>query len=404
MSDNKKIVKQLIDNNDIKSFDDFSSIMEQLQGELLQTLLEGELDCHLGYDKGSHDNKSDDNRRNGYCKEKKVKTKNGTFSVKTPRDRNGSFNPTIIPKKQTMLDSFEDIAISCYAKGMSLRDIEKLFQDIYHAKFNKEQISYLISKVNDEVKEWQNRPLKELYAFVYVDCLYVPIKKDLISEKCAVYVMIGIDITGHKEIIGIWIGESESATFWTNILEEIKTRGVKDILFISLDGLTGLTEAIEKIFPHTIVQRCIVHLSRNLYMICPKKQAANIMSDFKKIYQSQTKEEAELRYEEFCEKYKDNQKIVNKVTNAMPYIYQIMDYPKEIRKVIYTTNPIESVNSALRKVTRGKGALPSEESVMKLLYLRIKELEKKWTKSIPNWSIIINQLSLLFHNRIVDYL
>lgn len=404
MSNNKEIVKQLISENNITTFSDFSNVMEQLQGELLQTLLDGELDCHLGYNKNSHSDKNNENRRNGYCKEKKIKTKNGSFTVKTPRDRDGTFEPTIIPKKQSMLDSFEDIAISCYAKGMSLRDIEKLFQDIYHAKFNKEQISYLISKVNDDVKKWQHRPLKELYTFVYIDCLYVPIKNDFISEKRAVYVMIGVDIIGHKEIIGIWIGESENATFWTNILEEIKTRGIKDILFISLDGLSGLTEAIEKVFPYTVIQRCIVHLSRNLYKICPKKQASNIMSDFKKIYQSETKELAQLRYEELCEKYKDNQKIVNKVTNDMPYIYQIMDYPIEIRKVIYTTNPIESVNSALRKVTRGKGALPSEESVMKLLYLRIKDLEKKWTKSIPNWSIIINQLSLLFHDRIENYL
>lgn len=404
MSKNKEIIKQLLSENQISSFSDFSSVMEELQGELLQTLLDGELDCHLGYHKNSHDNKEHDNRRNGYCKRKTVKTKNGSFSVKTPRDRDGTFNPTIVPKKQTMLDSFEDIAISCYAKGMSLRDIEKLFEDIYHAKFNKEQISYLISKVNEEVEAWQNRPLKALYTFVYIDCLYVPIKRELVSEKCAIYVMIGIDITGHKEVIGLWIGENESATFWTGILEEIKIRGVKDILFISLDGLTGLTEAIEKAFPQSIVQRCIVHLGRNLYQICPRKQASGIMSDFKKIYQSETKELTQLRYEEFCEKYKDKQKIVKKVTEDMNYIFQLMEYPMEIRKVIYTTNPIESVNSALRKVTRGKGSFPSEESVMKLLYLRISELEKKWTKAIPNWSIILNQLSLLFHDRIVTYI
>ncbi len=190
-----------------------------------------------------------------------------------------------------MLDSFEDIAISCYTKGMSLRDMEKLFEEIYHAKFNKEQLSYLISKVNEEMKVWQNRPLKELYPFIYIDCLYIPIKKDFISKKQAIYVMIGIDKTGHKEVIGIWIGENEneSAIYWTSILEEIKDRGVKDILFISLDGLTGLTEAIETVFPRTIIQRCIVHLCRNLYKICPKKQAKSILSDFKKYIRQKQK-------------------------------------------------------------------------------------------------------------------
>lgn len=403
---NKEIIKQLISENKINTFDDFSKVMEELQGELLQTLLDSELDCHLGYNKNSHNDKTTENRRNGYCKEKKVKTKTGAFKVKTPRDREGTFDPIIIPKKQTMLDSFEDIAISCYAKGMSLRDMEKLFEEIYHAKFNKEQLSYLISKVNEEVKIWQNRKLKELYTFVYIDCLYIPIKRELISKKQAVYVMIGIDIQGHKEVIGIWIGkeENESATFWVNILEEIRERGIKDILFISLDGLTGLTEAIENIYPSTIIQRCMVHLCRNLYGICPKKEAKGILGEFKKIYQAETKELAELRYEEFCEKYKDNKKIVQKVKNDMNHIYQIMEYPIEIRKVIYTTNPIESVNSALRKVTRGKGSFPNNEAVIKLLYLRMKELEKKWTKSIPNWSIILNQLLLLFHDRIINYI
>lgn len=400
----KDIVKKLIEENDIKTFNDFSNVIEKLQSEMLQTLLDAELDCHLGYEKGSHDEKDNKNRRNGYCKEKKIKTKNGSFPVKTPRDRDGTFEPLIIPKKQTMLDSFEEIAMSCYAKGMSLRDMENLFQDIYKVKFNKDQLSYLISKVNENVEKWQNRKLKSIYPFIYIDCMYVYIKGEIISEKRAVYVMIGIDITGKKEVIGMWIGNNESTSFWTNILEEIKERGVEEILFISLDGLTGLSDAIEKVYPNTNTQRCIVHLTRNLYSICNKKEAKEIINDFKKIYKSPNKMICEFYYNEFVDKYKDNKKLVKKVQECITHIYPIMDYPEKIRKIIYTTNPIESVNSALRKVTNGKGSFPNEEAVMKLLYLRIMELEKKWSKSIPNWSNILLQLSEIFNDRITKYL
>jgi len=234
--------------------------------------------------------------------------------------------------------------------------------------------------------------------------MHVPIKKDLVSINQAIYVMIGVDARGYKEIIGIWADVNESATFWTNILEEIKERGVLDILFISMDGLTGLNEAIEIVYPKTNTQRCIVHLSRNLYKICPRKEAKEIISDFKKIYKSGNKEEAKYNYELFIEKYKDKKLIIKKVNEYMEYIYNLMEYPNEIRKIIYTTNPIESVNSALRKVTRGKGSFPSYESVMKVLYLRVRELEKKWTRPISNWSTIILQLSSIFGDRVNKYL
>lgn len=401
---NSLLVEELIKNNDIKTFDDFSDLFSELQGKVLQTLLDAELDCHLGYEKGTHDKKTTDNRRNGYCKEKKVKTKNGTIKVKTPRDRDGSFEPIVIPKKQTMLDSFEDIAISLYAKGVSLRDMEKIFEDMYHVNFNKDQLSYLISKVNDEVRSWQNRELKPIYAFVYIDCLYVSIKDEITSEKKAVYVMIGVDTTGIKEVIGMWIGEVESTTYWRNILEEIKSRGVEDILFISLDGLKGLPEAIEKVYPQTIVQRCIVHLTRNLYDICPKKKAKEIIGDFKKIYTASNKEEAEFEYESFIDKYKDEKSIVKKVTENMIHIYQIMEYPIEIRKMMYTTNTVESVNSAIRKVTRGKGSFPNNEAVYKIIYLRIRDLQEKWNKPVKNWDKILLQLSILFEKRLIKYI
>lgn len=403
-SEMKELADQILKGNKIKSYEDLSSLMGDLQSTLLQTVLDAELDCHLGYEKGSHTEKENENRRNGYVKEKTLKTKTGELKVKTPRDRKGTFEPVIVPKKQTMLDSFEDIAISCYAKGMSLRDMEKLFQDIYQTNFNKEQLTYLISKVNKEVKEWQTRKLKPIYAFMYIDCLYVPIKEEFTSKKKAIYVIIGIDLKGKKEVVGVWIGGNESTSYWVGILEEIQKRGVEDILFLSLDGLTGLSEAICTVYPKTITQRCIVHLTRNLYQICPKKKAKEIIQGFKKIYQSSNKEEAILEYENFVKQYQTDKNIIKKVTDSMQHIYSLMEYPMEIRKIIYTTNPIESVNSCLRKVTRGKGSFPNEESVMKILYLRIKELEKKWTRPIPNWDKVSLQLSILFEDRLSKYL
>lgn len=399
------LAEQIVKDNEMKTYSDFSELFDDLQGKVMQTLLEGELDLHLGYKKGSHNDKTDNNRRNGHCKPKEIKTKNGKFIVQTPRDRNATFTPIIIPKNQTMLDSFEDIAISLYAKGMSLRDMEKIFNDVYKFKIDKTQLSYLISKVNNEITKWQNRALKKIYAFMYIDCLYVPIKKELTSEKDAVYVMIGIDLTGHKEVIGIWIGNgAESTSKWTGILEEIKIRGIEDILFISIDGLSGLEEAINKQFPQTIVQRCIVHLTRNLYDICNKKNAKEVIKDYKTIYKSSNLEEAQLNYDNFMNKYSSKESITKKVSDNIEYIYQIMEYPQEIRKLMYTTNAVESVNSAIRKVTRGKGAFPSKESVLKIVYLRIKELQDKWNKPVLNWDKIIIQLSILFEDRISKYL
>ena len=343
--------------------------------------------------------------RNGYCKEKNVKTKYGNIKIKTPRDRNATFNPVIIEKGQTTLTGFEDKCIALYAKGMSVRDIEKTLKEIYGIKINKDQITTLISAVSDETEKWKNRKLKPLYVFTYADCLYIPIKDDLTTSKKAVYVIIGVDLNGYKDILGLWIDETESATFWTNVFEDLRDRGVEDILFMSSDGIAGFKNSLERVFPKTQAQRCVVHLVRNIYSLCPKKDAKNIIADYKKIYTSSSLEEANLHLKNFENKYKkEHRRIVRKVQDFMQYLEPLFELPDEIRKCIYTSNAVESVNSALRKVTRGKGAFPNENSVFKVLYLRIKELKEKLNKPIPNWKTIQSQLVQLFGTRYMKYL
>jgi transposase-like protein len=243
-----------------------------------------------------------------------------------------------------------------------------------------------------------------MYSVVYVDCIYCYVKRDLFGEKMAVYVVIGIDLDGFKEVLGLYIDKTESATFWKGIFEDIKQRGTEDILFVCMDGLKGLAEVITKVFPKVITQKCVVHIVRNIYDSIPKKDAKNIIADFKKIYTSPNLELARGEYKNFIEKYADNKNLVNRVTSVIEDIYGLFDFPAEIRKLIYTTNAIESVNSGLRKVTRGRGSFIHESALLKVLYLRIKDLEKKWAKGTAGWKTIQNQLIELFGDRILKYI
>jgi len=390
----------------IKSSLDVEDFLDDLLQPLMQKLLDTELENHLEYSKYEHNKEKNNktNTRNGHCKTKKVKTRYGNIDIQTPRDREASFEPIIIEKGQTTLTGFEDKCIALYAKGMSLRDIEKTLKEIYGVKISKEQITTLISVVNEETEKWRKRPLKPLYVFTYADCLYVPIKDKLTSDKKAIYVIIGVDSQGFKDILGMWIDKTESGSFWSNVFEDLKERGVEDILYMSSDGIAGFKGSLEQVFPKTQSQRCVVHLVRNIYSLCPKKEVKNIIADYKKIYTSSNIDEANLRLEEFKNKYKDYPKVVKKVENFMQYLEPLFELPQEIRKCIYTSNAVESVNSALRKVTRGKGAFPSDASVFKVLYLRLKELKEKWSKPIPNWKIIQSQLIKLFGTRYIKYL
>lgn len=385
---------------------DVENFLDGLLQPLMQKLLDAELENHLEHPRYEHSkDKKPRNIRNGYCKQKTVKTKYGNIFIRTPRDRNATFSPIIIEKGQTTLTGFEDKCIALYAKGMSVRDIEKTLKEIYGVKINKDQITKLISVVSKETETWKNRKLKPMYVFTYADCIYVPIKNDdITSTKKAIYIIIGVDTQGYKEILGMWIDETESASFWNNVFEDLKERGVEDILYMSSDGIAGFKGSLEMVFPKAQSQRCVVHLVRTLYSLCPKKESKEIVGDFKKIYTSTSLEEACLMLDIFKKRYSEQKRIVKKVIEFMPYLEPLFEIPQEIRKCIYTTNAIESVNSALRKVTRGKGAFPSEASVFKVLYLRIKELTEKWNKPIQNWKTIQAQLIELFGDRYTKYL
>ena len=364
-------------NGEIKNSLDVENFIDSLLEPLMQKLLDAELDNHLEYSK--YERNDTNNSRNGHCKSKKVETKYGSIEVKTPRDRNGSFSPVIIEKGQTKLTGFEDKCISLYAKGMSLRDIEKILKDLYGVNIGKDEITRLISAVNEEVEKFRNR-------------------------KLAIYVIIGVDGNGYKDILGMWIDKVESASFWTTVFEDLKHRGVEDIFYMSSDGIAGFKGSLETVFPKTQSQRCVVHLTRNIYQICPKKEAKDIIKMWKRIYTSSNYEEATTVLEDLKETFKKHTKIVEKVESFMVFLEPLFELPIEIRKAIYTSNAVESVNSALRKVTRGKGAFPSEESVYKVLFLRINDLKEKWVKPIHNFKTIQLQLVDLFGERYTKYL
>ena len=276
--------------------------------------------------------------------------------------------------------------------------------EIYGIDISKDQVAKFADTITTTVEKWLSRPLKKLYVFTYANCLYIPVMNELKSEKKAFYIIIGVDVNWIKDILGIWCDKTESATFWTSVFEDIKARGVEDILYTTSDGIAGFKGSLETVFPKTQAQRCVVHLARNLYKICPQKQASQVMQGFKTIYSASCLEIAQIELENFKKKFTDMPKVITKVEEYMQYIDPLFELPYEIRKAIYTSNSIESVNSALRKVTNGEGSFSSEESVYKVLYLRVQELQKKWKRPIPNWNKISIQLAELFGERYTKYL
>lgn len=399
------LIVELLLKKGLKSAEDVTNTVNQMYGKVIQKLLDTEFDEFMEYKKGSHIEKKNENRRNGSTsKGKKVKTNFGDITVVPPRDRQGEFEPQIVKKRQKVLDGLDNTIIAMYAKGNTLKDIRELLRQIYGIELSEEAISNRTAAVSEEVEKWQNRRLEKCYPFVYVDCLYCFVKEELKSVKKAVYVVLGVNTKGTKDVLGIWISSQEAASKWSEIFEELKQRGVEEIFFVSMDGLTGLTEAVERVYPQAIMQRCIVHIVRNLYGILAKKEAKMVIADFKKIYTANSLEDAKAEYENFKKKYKDNKKIMNKVDSNINWIYQLFEYPKAIRKVIYTTNAIESLNSSLRKVTKGKGSFVNETALIKVLFLRVQDLQKSWAKGIANWNNVRNQLIGLFGDHFLQYL
>jgi transposase-like protein len=398
------IAKSILENYQPKTVAEMQDALKDIFGPMFEAMLQGEMDSHLGYTSNDHGVKKTDNRRNGYT-HKKLNTSMGEVEIEAPRDRDGSFEPRIIPKRSKDVSGIEDKVLTMYAKGMSQRDIAETIEEIYGFEISHDTISNITDRIIDTAKEWQNRPLKKFYTFVFVDCLYVNIRKEMETRSCAVYVVLGYDINGIKDILGIWIGESEGKHYWMQIFDEIKNRGVEDILFISMDGVSGLEEGAKSIFGNVVVQRCIVHMIRNSLKYIPSKDYKAFTAQLKKVYTAINLKTAEAEFEHLKQNWSKYPGALDVWKRNWSHVVQLFNYSSAVRKIMYTTNAIESVNSSFRKVTK-KGAFPSEDAVMKVLYLRITELYKKWNeRPISNWAMVRNQLAMNdnIQSRILKY-
>ena len=398
------IAKSILENYQPKTVAEMQDALKDIFGPMFEAMLQGEMDSHLGYTSNDHGVKKTDNRRNGYT-HKKLNTSMGEVEIEAPRDRDGSFEPRIIPKRSKDVSGIEDKVLTMYAKGMSQRDIAETIEEIYGFEISHDTISNITDRIIDTAKEWQNRPLKKFYTFVFVDCLYVNIRKEMETRSCAVYVVLGYDINGIKDILGIWIGESEGKHYWMQIFDEIKNRGVEDILFISMDGVSGLEEGAKSIFGNVVVQRCIVHMIRNSLKYIPSKDYKDFTAQLKKVYTAINLKTAEAEFEHLKQNWSKYPGALDVWKRNWSHVVQLFNYCSAVRKIMYTTNAIESVNSSFRKVTK-KGAFPSEDAVMKVLYLRITELYKKWNeRPISNWAMVRNQLAMNdnIQSRILKY-
>ena len=386
-----ELVKAILDEYKPETAKDVQDALKDIFGPIFESMLQGEMNAHLGYENNSKISKETDNRRNGYIT-KNVKTSMGEMTVDVPRDRDGSFDSVVIPKRTKDISDIDQKVLSMYAKGMSQRDISATIEDIYGFKISHETISQITDCVMDELNEWQSRPLKKCYPFVFVDCMYVTMRYEYECKESAVYTILGYDTNGHKDILGIWLNETESKHTWMQIFDEIKQRGVEDIFFISMDGVSGLEDGAKEIFKGVVVQRCIVHLIRNSLKYVPSKDYKRFTANLKLIYGAPNLKTAQNEFEKFKETWSKYPGAVDVWERNFKHVEQLFDYPSDIRKVKYTTNAIELVNSSIRKVTK-KGAFPNENALFKLLYLRVCELQKKWgDHTLQNWSMVRNQL------------
>ena len=375
-------------------------LLQTLTTRLLNKALEAEMDHHLGYKKNSAEGNNTGNSRNGH-KTKKVLTRDQEVEIEVPRDRNGKFDPVIVPKYSKRIELFNDQIISLYARGMTARDIVNNLKEIYNVDVSPALISEVTNAVMDDVNEWRRRSLEDMYAIVYLDALRINSRESGKNQNKALYIALGINMEGRKEVLGMYLSDNEGAKFWMSVLSDLKSRGVKDILFTCMDGLTGFPEAVRAVFPQTVVQLCIVHMVRNSTKFVSYKDLKAICRDLKKIYGSANEEEALDQLEAFGEIWDSKYPMIRKSwENHCNDLKEFFSYPEEIRKLIYTTNAIESLNCTLRKVTRNRNAFPDDDSVYKIMYLAINNISKKWTMPVQNWGVIINQLSIMFGDRV----
>ena len=398
-SDYKEAIKELA--KECRSVEDIQDKLRELFKETLQQVFEAEMDDHLGYSK--HDNAGDKtgNSRNGYSK-KTIKSRYGPTEVNIPRDRNGQFEPEIIKKHETSVNGLEEQIIAMYAKGMSTRDIEDHMRDIYGIDVSAGMVSKITDKIMPLIAEWQARPLDRIYPIVFLDAIHFKVRKDNRIVNKAAYSVLGINLSGHKEVLGLWIGENESASFWLGVCNDLKNRGVEDILIVSKDGLTGFSEAIRTVFPKTQIQLCVIHQIRNSLKYVSYKDQKALMADLKKVYQALTLEDAEYNFLEFKEKWgKKHPIVIRSWENNWLELTAFFAYPPEIRKIIYTTNIVEGYHRQLRKVTKTKTAYPTDDALRKILYLATEEAAKKWTMPIKEWQNCLGQFMIYFEDRLV---
>ena len=376
-----------------------NGLLKQLTKLLVEKALDAEMTEHLGHDRHEPVANATGNTRNGRSR-KTLKGDFGELPIEVPRDRHGTFEPQIVPKHQTRWTGFDERILSLYARGMTVREIQAHLQEMYGAEVSPSLISSVTDAVVDEVKIWQGRPLDAVYPIVYLDCIHVKVREGAVRVK-AVYLAIGVTMNGEKEVLGLWLAQTEGAKFWLQVVTELKNRGVQDIFIACVDGLKGFPEAIEAVFPHTAVQLCIVHMVRHSLNYVPWKRRAEVAADLKRVYTAATADEAEQRLGEFEEKWdEDYLPISQSWRRNWERIIPFFDFPPEIRKVIYTTNAIESVNYSLRKLTKHRGAFPNDEALVKLLYLALRNIAKKWTMPIRDWKAALTRFTIQFEERL----
>lgn len=396
-----KLIDQLLEGCD--SPEDIlgeAGLLKQLTKKVAERALNAEMEQHLGYAKNASEGRNSGNSRNGKSS-KKVRSVHGEIDLDIPRDRSGSFEPKLIKKGEKQLNGFDNRIISLYARGMTTRDIQAHFEESYGVEVSPTFISQVTNEVMDEVKQWQQRPLDALYPVVYLDCLVVRSRDSGAVQNKSVYLALGINTDGEKELLGLWMAQTEGAKFWLSVMNELKNRGVQDIFIACCDGLKGFPEAIEAVYPKTQVQLCIVHQIRHSLRYVNWKQRKVIAADLKRIYGAATLAEAELALAEFAEKWDDQHPTISlSWRNNWERLSVFFDYPPEIRKVIYTTNAIESLNASLRKITKTRRSFPTDDSVMKILYLALHQISKKWTMPIRDWKAAMSQFMIMYSDRV----
>ena len=381
-----------------KTPEEFNNFFSELHKRGLEAMLEGELDAHLGYSK--HAKSDGPNARNGHGT-KTIKTSLGEAQIKVPRDRDSSFNPMIVPKRKNMIDGVENVIISFYAKGMSNSDIEEQMRELYGFDISTSTISRITDRISEDIIAWQNRPLEPVYLIVWMDGIVFKVRENSKVINKTVYIAVGLRRDGIKEVLGLWLGKNESASFWMSVLTDIKVRGVNDILITSTDNLNGFTDTIKNVFPNSQTQICVVHQIRNSNRYVVWKDKKQFSKDMRCIYEAPNRDAAKAALKDFADKWEDKYSYAIKSWQTnWDDLTVFFDFPVEIRKIIYTTNLIENLNGKIRKYTKNKLSFPTDEAVIKSVYLALRETSKKWTQPIRNWGLILNQFLTIFENRV----